>query len=149
MPNNRAPSESLSQDSDPFSFVTPPGQEKPILEAPVKATDPQANPIPHVDLTPPDDDNWKLSDAERMDLALGTTEQPMSKNLVAVTRVGLEDLSMEEQLDLARQAHEIIGKASGFLPDFASLTENMKAGYLKIVRDIYLSAQRKVRGYNE
>lgn len=90
-----------------------------------------------------------LTDAERVDRVLRNIEQPISSTIVAKARLDLTDLSVEEQVELAITAHEIIGKASGYLPDFHSATENMKGAYMNVVRHIWLAAQRKARTYNE
>lgn len=111
-------------------------------------TSPQNNPpvsrVPEIEVF-----SRTLSESEKVDLALNSTQQPISKNVVAAARLGLEDLSVEEQVDLAVHSHEIIGKAAGHLPDFHSATENMKGAYMSVVRDIWLAAQRKTRSFNE
>ncbi len=115
--------------SEPDPFDLPPAEAK--LE-------------PEVGLEPA-----PLSPSEKLDLALRSTEQPISETIVSQARLGLEDLSIEHQLELAQGICERIGKAAGYIPDFSSCTENMKGAYLSSVRDVWLAAQRKARGYNE
>jgi len=110
--------------------------------------DPKDNPTsavsePEFEPEPP------LSDTDKINAALGTTVQPMAESLVKAARLNLADISAEEQLALAVSAHETIGKAAGYIPEFGAVTENMKAAYLKIVRDIWIAAQRKARSFNE
>ncbi len=96
-------------------------------------------------LTAAPGDEETLSDARKLDAALNVTVQPMATKLIGEARMGLVDLTIEEQLALATKLHENIGKASGYLPDFTSMSENVKAAYLKSVRDIWIEAQRKAR----
>lgn len=89
------------------------------------------------------------SDTEKVNSVLGGLNFPISEEHVKSFRLDLADLTIEEQVDLAREAHNTIGKASGYLPDFNSQTENMKSAYMKIVREIWLAAQRKARTFDE
>jgi len=65
------------------------------------------------------------------------------------TRLSLAEPSDQEVLDLAAQSHELLGKAAGYIPDFLSITENMKSAYMKVVRNIWVAAQKKARSYDE
>lgn len=89
------------------------------------------------------------SDTEKVNEVLGGMSFPISEEHVKSFRLDLADLTIEEQVDLAREAHNTIGKASGYLPDFNSQTENMKSAYMKIVREIWIAAQRKARTFDE
>ncbi len=126
--------------ADPFPFPAPTSSD-------TSKTTP--NPPEPNNIAPTDPDPVNLTTEEKADLALRTTAQPMAASLLKEARLGLDDLSKEEQLELAVQFHERIGKASGYIPEFPSLTENMKAAYLGGVRDIWIAAQRKARSYRE
>lgn len=76
-----------------------------------------------------------------------TGGQPIAERLIK--EVVIADLSLAEQTELAIQCHEVLGKAAGYLPDFASITENMKAAHLKCIQLIWVAAQRKARTFNE
>lgn len=88
-------------------------------------------------------------DAERLDAALGAKVFPTPEEHVRNFRADLRDLSPEEQQELSKEVCWTIGKAAGHIPDYGSLTENMRAAYMKVVRDIFLYAQRKVRAIEE
>lgn len=76
---------------------------------------------------------------------LDTAGQPVAQSIIK--SVTLKDLDLAQQIELAVQIHERIGKAAGYIPDFASLTENMKGAYLGAVKDVWIAAQRNVRSF--
>jgi hypothetical protein len=131
------------EDGDPFGFGGNPSNEPEPVD--FKAASEGVPIIAGAD--------WDLpslsSDTEKVNAVLGGMVFPISEEHVKNFRLDLADLSIEEQVDLAREVHNAIGKASGYLPDFNSQTENMKAAYLKAVRDVWVAAQRKARTYHE
>jgi len=146
---------STIEDNDPFGFgisdlnggwqSSAPGPV-PFSEA---AEGIATSPAPSEDF----DDAYDLpsakSDTEKVNEVLGGMSFPISEEHVKSFRLDLDDLSCEEHVELAREVHNVIGKASGYLPDFNSQTENMKSAYLKAVRDVWIAAQRKARTYSE
>lgn len=126
----RQPATTPPPESDPFSF----------------GSEPAPTPVPSI-IPEPFVPASKIAEDAKIAQVLGPTEQPMAETFVKELR--LEDLSFEQQKELAIAAYETLGKAAGYLPDYNNITENMKAAHMKVVRDIWMAAQRKARTYNE
>jgi hypothetical protein len=123
-------------------------EETPLMDRldPARSTDgiqPRRPDMPRADVDP----LLKEADADQLvKRALSDTAgQPVAERLIREVRI--EDLSLAEQTELAVLCHERIGKAAGYIPDFASITENMKAAHLEAVKIVWLAAQRKARAY--
>jgi hypothetical protein len=146
-------------ENDPFAPAVPstgfpqpsvppapePSIEDNIFEASRTATDPiKVNEDLTIGRDAPADEGEARAKADK---ALASGPSPMADTLSRSFR--LAELSIDEQLALAVEAHQVHGKAAGHIPDFGELTENMKAAWMKIVKDIFLAADRKVRSFNE
>lgn len=141
-----APSDS---ESDPFNFAPPsapiPPEEggEPIVGE--TRSDEEIYNQPH-DHTSGFSSALPLTIEDSADEALARASG-VSKS-VAKT-VLLPNLDPEFQAALAREIHEMIGKASGYIPDYDSLTENMKQALLRSVAHVWNAASKKVREFNE
>mgnify|MGYP001044660308 CR=1 FL=1 len=141
---------SVNQPAD--GQVDPAGVEQNIFAVNPDPTAPINNPVVVTDPTVTRTDavlRGAHSDARKVDELLGASVQPMPQSIMKSVRLGLEDLSVERQVELAIELSWTIGKAAGHIPDYHSMTENMKGAYLKGVRDIWLAAQRATRTFNE
>lgn len=141
------------QVNDPaLGQVDPAGTEKTLFAPNPNPTAPINNPVPIGDPTVSKTDavlRRAEEDARKIDESLGASVQPMPQSIMKAVRLGLNDLTVERQLELAIELNWTIGKASGYIPSFQDMTENMKGAYLKGVQDIWIAAQRAAREYNE
>lgn len=153
VPDGTRPGFPDPQTNDPaLGEVDPTGIEKSIFAVDPNPTAPINNPVPIGDPTVTKTEAVLRNahdDARKIDEALGASVQPMPQSIMKGVRLGLNDLTVERQLELAIELNWTIGKASGHIPSFQDMTENMKGAYLKGVRDIWIAAQRAVREYNE
>lgn len=132
-----APSSPSDSASDPFNFA-PPSATIP----PEEGGEPEGSSLDDLEVIAPNPLTIEDAADEALALASGVSKS------VAKT-VLLPNLAPEYQAALAREIHEMIGKASGYIPDYDSLTENMKQALLRSVAHVWNAASKKVREFNE